>query len=208
MPRRCGTRPARPSPPASSTSTATRTRRCCAPASARRELCRGLTTIVNGNCGLSAAPFGGAHGDAIRDYLRPITGAIPPELVTDTLAGYFACLPALPVNVGMLVSSRRAPGGRGRVRAGASGGRALPRPAPAAGAGAGRRRAGRVAGSGLRPECFYTTRELIRALAPIAGQNIPLTVHMRQEGGGVCQSVEEMLPCGAGAAHPPCTSAI
>ena len=45
------------------------------------ELCQGLTTIVNGNCGLSAAPFGGAHGDAIRDYLRPITGAIPPELV-------------------------------------------------------------------------------------------------------------------------------
>ena len=52
------------------------------------ELCQGLTTIVNGNCGLSAAPFGGAHGDAIRDYLRPITGAIPPELVTDTLAGF------------------------------------------------------------------------------------------------------------------------
>ena len=37
------------------------------------ELCQGLTTIVNGNCGLSAAPFGPAHGDAIRDYLRPIT---------------------------------------------------------------------------------------------------------------------------------------
>ena len=42
------------------------------------ELCQGLTTIVNGNCGLSAAPFGPAHGDAIRDYLRPITGALPP----------------------------------------------------------------------------------------------------------------------------------
>ena len=41
------------------------------------ELCQGLTTIVNGNCGLSAAPFGPAHGDAIRDYLRPITGGTP-----------------------------------------------------------------------------------------------------------------------------------
>ena len=48
-------------------------------------------------------------------------------------------------------------------------------------------------GLGYAPECFYTTRELIRALEPLAGQNIPLTVHMRQEGGGVCQSVEEML---------------
>lgn len=157
------------------------------------ELCQGLTTIVNGNCGLSAAPFGGAHGDAIRDYLRPITGAIPPELVTDTLAGYFACLPALPVNVGMLA-------GAGVLRADVAGYelehladghyRALHRQlerALADGA------LGVSLGLGYAPECFYTTRELIRALAPIAGQNIPLTVHMRQEGGGVCQSVEEML---------------
>ena len=157
------------------------------------ELCQGLTTIVNGNCGLSAAPFGGAHGDAIRGYLRPITGAIPPELVTDTLAGYFACLPALPVNVGMLT-------GAGVLRADVAGYelehladghyRALHRQlerALADGA------LGVSLGLGYAPECFYTTRELIRALAPIAGQNIPLTVHMRQEGGGVCQSVEEML---------------
>ena len=157
------------------------------------ELCQGLTTIVNGNCGLSAAPFGGAHGDAIRDYLRPITGAIPPELVTDTLAGYFACLPALPVNVGMLV-------GAGVLRADVAGYelehladghyRALHRQlerALADGA------LGVSLGLGYAPECFYTTRELIRALEPLAGQNIPLTVHMRQEGGGVCQSVEEML---------------
>lgn len=157
------------------------------------ELCQGLTTIVNGNCGLSAAPFGGAHRDAIRDYLRPITGAIPPELVTDTLAGYFACLPALPVNVGMLA-------GAGVLRADVAGYelehladghyRALHRQlerALADGA------LGVSLGLGYAPECFYTTRELIRALEPLAGQNIPLTVHMRQEGGGVCQSVEEML---------------
>ena len=157
------------------------------------ELCQGLTTIVNGNCGLSASPFGGAHGDPIRDYLRPITGAIPPELVTDTLAGYFACLPALPVNVGMLA-------GAGVLRADVAGYelehladghyRALHRQlerALADGA------LGVSLGLGYAPECFYTTRELIRALEPLAGQNIPLTVHMRQEGGGVCQSVEEML---------------
>ena len=153
------------------------------------ELCQGLTTIVNGNCGLSAAPFGGAHGDAIRDYLRPITGAIPPELVTDTLAGYFACLPALPVNVGMLA-------GAGVLRADVAGYelehladghyRALHRQLE-------RALADGALGVSYAPECFYTTRELIRALEPLAGQNIPLTVHMRQEGGGVCRSVEEML---------------
>ena len=32
------------------------------------ELCQGLTTIVNGNCGLSAAPFGPDNEAAIRAY--------------------------------------------------------------------------------------------------------------------------------------------
>ena len=113
--------------------------------------------------------------------------------MTDTLAGYFACLPALPVNVGMLA-------GAGVLRADVAGYelehltdghyRALHRQlerALADGA------LGVSLGLGYAPECFYTTRELIRALEPIAGQDIPLTVHMRQEGGGVCQSVEEML---------------
>lgn len=157
------------------------------------ELCQGLTTIVNGNCGLSAAPFGPAHGDAIRDYLRPITGALPPELVTETLSGYFASVPDIPVHVGMLA-------GAGVLRADAAGyelehledrhyrtlHRALER-ALADGA------LGVSLGLGYAPECFYTTAELIRALSPIAGQDIPLTVHMRQEGAGVCDSIEEML---------------
>ena len=157
------------------------------------ELCQGLTTIVNGNCGLSCAPFGGAHGQAIRDYLRPITGEIPAEMATGSLADYFASLPALPLHMGMLA-------GAGVLRADAAGyelehledrhyraiHRALEQ-ALADGA------LGVSLGLGYAPECFYTTEELIRALQPIAGQDVPVTVHMRQEGGGVCQSVEEML---------------
>lgn len=157
------------------------------------ELCQGLTTIVNGNCGLSAAPFGPTHSDAIRDYLRPITGVLPPGLVTETLSGYFVSVPNIPVHVGMLA-------GAGVLRADAAGYelehledrhyRALHRAleqALADGA------LGVSLGLGYAPECFYTTAELIRALSPIAGQDIPLTVHMRQEGAGVCDSIEEML---------------
>ena len=33
----------------------------------------------------------------------------------------------------------------------------------------------------------------MRALAPLAGQGIPVTVHMRHEGGGVLEALEEML---------------
>lgn len=48
-------------------------------------------------------------------------------------------------------------------------------------------------GLGYAPECFYSTADLIRALQPVAGTDIPVTVHMRQEGGGVAESVREMI---------------
>ena len=41
----------------------------------RAELCQGLTTIVNGNCGLSIAPSGGTYQKEIFDYLIPVTGS-------------------------------------------------------------------------------------------------------------------------------------
>ena len=78
------------------------------------ELRQGLTTIVNGNCGLSAAPFGGAHDAAIRAYLRPITGDIPETLPAVSMAAYLAALRALPLHTGMLV-------GMGTLRAAAAG---------------------------------------------------------------------------------------
>ena len=78
------------------------------------ELRQGLTTIVNGNCGLSAASFGGAHDAAIRAYLRPITGDIPETLPAVSMAAYLAALRALPLHTGMLV-------GMGTLRAAAAG---------------------------------------------------------------------------------------
>lgn len=157
------------------------------------ELRQGLTTIVNGNCGLSAAPFGSDHAAAIRAYLRPITGDIPDALPSASLAAYLAALRDLPLHTGMLV-------GAGILRADTAGyelehldeahyraiHRAMER---ALGDGA----LGVSLGLGYAPECFCTTEELIHTLEPLRGQDIPLTVHMRQEGAGVCTSVEEML---------------
>lgn len=157
------------------------------------ELRQGLTTIVNGNCGLSAAPFGPAHREKILSYLAPITGEAPPELETETLAGYFASQPPAPIHTGMLV-------GAGVLRADAAGyalqrlekrhydaiHRSMER-ALSDGA------VGVSLGLGYAPECFYTTRELIEALRPLSGGDVPVTVHMRQEGAGVVDSVREML---------------
>lgn len=157
------------------------------------ELRQGLTTIVNGNCGLSVAPFAPENAEAIRAYLRPITGEITPDVPTASLADYFAAQRDLPLHCGMLA-------GAGILRASAAGYQlehledrhyaAIHRAMESALADGA---LGVSLGMGYAPECFYTTEELIRALQPIAGQDIPLTVHMRQEGGGVCDSVREML---------------
>lgn len=157
------------------------------------ELRQGLTTIVNGNCGLSAAPIRRSRRAEIAAYLQPICGQMPVAVSTDSLAAYFENQPDAPLHTGMLV-------GAGVLRAGAAG-YALERleekhykaihkaMEQALGDGA----LGVSLGLGYAPECFYTTEELMRALAPLAGQSIPVTVHMRQEGGGVLEALEEML---------------
>ena len=157
------------------------------------ELSQGLTTIVNGNCGLGAAPFGTAHGEAIRAYLAPILGQIGEQVPTESLAAYFAALPPLPVSVGMLAGGgilRADTAGYEKERLDRGDCAAIHRKMEQAlsdGA------LGISLGLGYAPECFYTTQELIRALAPLRGTDIPLTVHMHQEGSGVVESVEEMM---------------
>lgn len=52
------------------------------------ELHQGLTTIVNGNCGLSLAPVSPAHKAEILGYMSPITGRVPSHIETATMDGY------------------------------------------------------------------------------------------------------------------------
>lgn len=162
------------------------------------ELRQGLTTVINGNCGLSVAPIGAAHRAEILEYLTPIIGAVPSEVPLETLERYLSAMvrQPLPVHVGMLI-------GAGVLRADAAGyaeqltdgdfsaiHRSMER---ALGDGA----FGVSLGLGYAPECFYDTKGLIRALEPLRGGNIPLTVHMREEGSAVNAAVEEMLTVAA-----------
>mgnify|MGYP000384745285 FL=1 len=153
------------------------------PGFGRAELRQGLTSIVNGNCGLSLAPFGAAHRAELRRYLGAITGDIDPAIPTESMAAYLDALRArpLPLHVGMLV-------GGGTVRADCCGyapgdaDEALPelhrRLEHALTDGA----LGVSLGLGYAPECFYTPDGLLRALAPLQGSGIPICVHMREEG--------------------------
>lgn len=157
------------------------------------ELRQGLTTVINGNCGMSAAPFGQAHRREILDYLAPVLG--PGDVPGDTVAQYLAALGdrALRVNIGTLA-------GNGVLRADVAGLVDVPltdddfraihrRMERALGDGA----LGISLGLGYAPECYYTTDELIRALAPLTGGDVPVTAHMRDEGTGVDSSVSEMI---------------
>lgn len=163
------------------------------PGFGRAELAQGLTTVINGNCGLSLVPVSGPHREAVLDYLAPITGRL--EEAFDSLEAYRSRVDrtGLPLNTGMLV-------GMGTLRACAVGFRegeltdgeyrqihtALER-ALADGA------VGASLGLGYAPECFYTTSQLIRALAPLRRSGRPVTVHIRQEGDGVVEALREML---------------
>ena len=158
------------------------------------ELRQGLTAIVNGNCGMSAAPFGPEHRREILDYLSPVIGidaSVPNESVSDYLDAVRASGP--PLHVGLLAGS-------GVIRADVSGFaagaltrgqlRAVHRrieKALAEGA------LGVSLGLGYAPDCFYDTHGLIDALAPLRDGAIPLTVHIRDEGSNVDKSVSEML---------------
>lgn len=159
----------------------------------KAELRQGLTTVLNGACGVSLVPFGDFHREELLRYLEPITGRIDPHVPTASLAEYFAALQKvrLPLNVGMML-------GNGTIRADLFG-YAEQEPSDYSAVHRQLERGlsdGAFAvslGLGYAPECFYTTDALIRALEPLRGGNIPITVHMRHEGDGVCKSVEEMI---------------
>lgn len=168
------------------------------------ELKQGLTTIVNGNCGLSVTPCAGAYKKEIEAYLTPVAGALPENADFSSLASYLCAAKKTPspINTAMLAGS-------GTIRACAAGFgtpeldaaqmaeiHRLIEQELAAGA------LGVSLGLGYAPDCFYSTEALIEALQPLKNSGIPITVHMRQEGSGVVDALCEMITV-AKALHTP-----
>ena len=159
------------------------------------ELKQGLTTIVNGNCGLSVTPCAGRYQKEIEAYLAPVTGSLPAETDCSCMAAYLdaAKKTPSPIHTAMLAGS-------GTIRACAAGFGAPELDAAqmaqihrlleqelAAGA------LGVSLGLGYAPDCFYSTETLIEALLPLKDSGLPITVHMRQEGSGVVDALREMI---------------
>ena len=159
------------------------------------ELSQGLTTVINGNCGMSAAPVDKGN-KGLLNYLRPVIGDILPYVSTDTMAGYFRSLGsiALPLNCGMLLGCgvvwSSVLGGEHPTEAETRKFRKILERELASGA------MGVSLGLGYAPECFLTTDELISGLEPLRNTDIPITFHMRQEGDGVCDAIREVIKIG------------
>ena len=158
------------------------------------DLFQGITTIGNGNCGLSLAPQAGPYEEAIAAYLHPVTGDFS-GIPVDSFSAYMNALRArpLPVNALMLAGS-------GTIRASVAGFQKLRlededyarihgRLEQALADGA----AGVSLGLGYAPECYYTTKELIRALSPLRSTDTVLSVHMREEAMKLLPSIDEMI---------------
>ena len=158
------------------------------------DLCQGITTMGNGNCGLSLAPQFGPYTDAIAAYLHPVTGAFDGVPVS-SFAAYHGALKArgLPVNVLTLAGGgtvRATVAGFGKVRLADEDYatiHALLEDALRDGAG------GVSLGLGYAPECFYTTDELIQALAPLRNSGVVLSAHVRGEAMHLLESHAEVL---------------
>lgn len=166
------------------------------------ELRQGLTAVVNGNCGLSAAPVFGPHKSDVAAYLFPITGGLAGTPV-GCLSDYLAALKnrPLPIHAGMLV-------GLGTIRADVAGFSPVLTDADYRAIHTLLERAlsdgalGVSLGLGYAPECFFDTAGLVRALEPIRNTTIPLSVHMRSESMNLLPSIDEAVAL-AKALHVP-----
>ena len=165
------------------------------PGYGKAELCQGLTSVINGNCGLSMAPVRGRHRQEILDYLAPVVGDMPQGCDFSTIGEYSQQLKKTKQRIhnGMLV-------GMGTARGCAAGFRdgqlteeeyrfiwKLLEQGLEEGA------LGVSLGLGYAPECFYDTAGMIRSLEPLRNSKHIVAVHMRQEGDEVVQALEEML---------------
>ncbi|MDY5023210.1 MAG: amidohydrolase family protein [Blautia sp.] len=159
---------------------------------------QGITTAVNGNCGLSVAPAGSTHQKEIEDFLSSVTGrgsGVNLKEAMASMSGYMKCLSGTDryVNTGMLA-------GNGTIRAGVCGYGAGPltkeelrrvwaalEESLEAGV------LGISLGIAYAPEFEYTREELVQVLEPLRGTGIPIITHVRNEGDGLLESLDEVI---------------
>ena len=179
---------------------------------------QGLTTVINGNCGLSVAPAGEKFGKEIAGFLSSVTGDFQcgqkvyekkaaiseygnksdektENEIMSTMSAYMSALARekRSVNTGMLA-------GNGTIRAGVKGyapGKLSKEEVrqvwkaveESLAAGA----LGISLGIAYAPEFEYDRDGLVEALQPLKGTDIPIITHIRNEGDGILLALQEVI---------------
>lgn len=158
---------------------------------------QGLTSVVNGNCGLSVAPAGNKYAGQVYDFLGSVTGKLDqdPLPLMKSMSSYMDSLSkaSRSVNTGMLA-------GNGTIRAAVKGyapGKLSDEEVhqvwktleESLSAGA----LGVSLGIAYAPEFEYNRDGLVQALYPLKGTDIPITTHIRNEGDGILSALREVI---------------
>ena len=158
---------------------------------------QGLTSVVNGNCGLSVAPAGEKYARQIYDFLGSVTGKLEqdPLPLMNSMNNYMHALSKAKrsVNTGMLA-------GNGTIRAAVKGyasGKLSDEEVhqvwktleEALSAGS----LGVSLGVAYAPEFEYNRDGLAQALQPLKDTGIPITTHIRNEGDGILPALREVI---------------
>ncbi|MBQ7161946.1 MAG: amidohydrolase family protein [Clostridia bacterium] len=165
------------------------------PGFGEQEISQGLTTIVNGQCGLSISPCPQPYKDEILDFLAPVIGNVDHAAPIETTGEYFRLVESrgLMINVGHCI-------GDGVCRMAAKGF------VPGAVSDAEYDRIHEVMREGLdagalgvttgivyAPETCYDADGLVRALEPMRDYGVPLVTHIRGYGDILHKSLDEII---------------
>ncbi len=159
------------------------------------ELPQGITTVVNGNCGMSAAPCPPESAALLHGYLRPVLGEPPPGAACTLYSDYAQRLRSIPLAVGVggyigcgtvriaIKGFDTAPMTAGELERA----RDLVRDAMAAGA------VGLSLGLMYTPERYMPRAELVALMGEAARAGGLVSAHIRGEGASLLASVREAL---------------
>ena len=159
------------------------------------EVRQGITSIINGQCGLSIVPCPSERRSEMFNFLNTIVGSVRPDIPFNTFAEYTAQVKKqhLPINVGCCI-------GNGAVRmatAGFANGKLTEkqiriaqdhiRASIEAGA------LGVTLGLVYAPENQYDIQSLVEVLQPMRDFDVPLATHIRGEGRTLHDSQREVI---------------
>ncbi len=165
------------------------------PSFGKLEIAQGITTIVNGQCGLSVTPCTQPHRKEIIHFLEPVLGGTEEDVPFSDTPDYLCRLEEqpLPINVGTCVGNgtlRMAAKGFG---AGCLSAEELERVhyhlRAALDAGA----LGVTMGIVYTPENCYDHAGFVKALAPMRDYSVPLVTHIRGYGDLLHRSLREVI---------------